>query len=557
MSDFLSNFSQDNYKKTVKKKTKVKKSADKPKESSEPTEKKKVRKKRSKRSHSADESETVKDEDKPESDELPHSEKETSHSEPFSDEENYLPYYDEDEYPYNLIDDELSEEENSSKAPSVIEEELSPIEETVDDVSAETDEREEVTETDPSYKKRKRNKLIITAIISVIALIILLFSYYRFTTIKAPDFTGKPVSEVREWTTDNRIKADINQEYNFDVEANSVIKQEAKKGKRVKKKDKFVVWTSLGPDPDELVKLPDFSTMERVAAEQWVGDNKAENVTITTEFSDKVEEEKFIRQEFSNKEITGETYKRKDQLIVVYSKGKEVFEKNISVPNFVKKLKNEVEEWAKKNEINVTYEESDSNTIELGSVISQSIAENQKMAKKETITVTISKGKAIIVPNFADYNKTTAGEYQGVSVRVVEAFSDTIPFGKLISQSVAAGTKMYGEESAGAVTVTYSSGKPYLRSYMGTAEGDLAEMFFNDYQAKGANVTYTTYYVSSDQPKGSVVKMSVYNEFIPITYNVSIGISDGSRATEIPAASNNSTKSSDIPASKDSNDLSE
>lgn len=500
MSDFLSNFSRDNYKKTLKNKT-DKKDTD---------ETKSVKRYRSKKNRE------ILNDIEPE--EIPGDEARET-----------VPVH------KDGADSEKPSQASESIDDIDLSDELSSKSEEASSLSDEVaDEREEVTETDPSYRQKRKKKIIISIVGAVIAVIVLLFVYHRATTVAAPNFKGKPLSEAREWATDNKIRLEVEQAYDFDADVNHIIRQKAQAGKRVKKKNKFLVVASLGPDPEEPIKLPDFSTMNQEEAEKWVKKNKAENVTIKAEYDDEIEKSKFIKQEFSDKEMTAEKYKRKDQLIVSYSKGKEVFEKNINVPSFIKKAKSEVETWAKKNEINMTYDETDSDTIEQGLVISQSVAENSKIAKREAMTVVISKGKAFVVPNFAEFNKNSAAEYQNLTVNVKEQFSDTVAFGLLISQSVEPGKKIYEAEKATPITVIYSSGRPYLKSYIGLIEGELPELFFNDYQSKGANITYATYYVDSEEPKGTVVDMSNYNEYVPINYSVNIAVSNGVYANTVP-----------------------
>lgn len=398
-------------------------------------------------------------------------------------------------------------------------------------------EHEEETEIDPTYRFKQKKKWLFISIAVLLVLGISMFSFHRLTTIQVPNFVGKEVSDVRDWGVENGVKVDVKQEYNFDTPINSVVKQVDKKGERVKKKEKFVVTASLGPDPAEHIELPDFSALSTVSAEEWVTQNKAENVTITTEFNDKIEKDQFIKEEFKNETITRDNYKREDQLIVKYSKGKEVFEKNISLPNFSGKSKEEVEEWLKKNDVKAKYEEVDSDKVAKGLIIEQNIAPAKKIAKKDSITFKVSKGKALIVPDFSEYNKASASEINDLTLNIKEHFSDTVPFGGLISQSEEAGKKFYDDTKPPMITVVYSSGKPYLKSAMGQLEGDLPQIFFDEYKSKGANITYTTYRMNSDEPKGTVVKMSMYNEYVPLNYSVSIGISNGSGASGAAATS--------------------
>ncbi len=51
----------------------------------------------------------------------------------------------------------------------------------------------------------------------------------------------------------------------------------------------------------------------------------------------------------SDEEISKEEYKRQDNANVYFSKGEEVFEEDIEVPDFVNKNKEEVEQWAETN----------------------------------------------------------------------------------------------------------------------------------------------------------------------------------------------------------------
>ncbi|TLG81404.1 PASTA domain-containing protein [Vagococcus zengguangii] len=441
-------------------------------------------------------------------------------------------------------DEEVLEESQKNQANEMETlREVDDIEAKQKEISAKMPHFDEETQTmtDPSYGKKQLRKKIIIGTSSLVAIGLIVFGYHRMTTVKVPDFVGKKVSDVREWGVDTGVKITPEQVYDFDEEINSVIKQNQTPGERMKKKQKLVVYTSLGPDPEQLIKLPKFEEMTLTQAQEWITEQKAENVTITEEYNDKIEKNKLVKQEFSQKDFDASKYKREDQMILTYSKGKEVFEKNIAMPDFVKTDKSKLDEWIKANQIKADIKWIDADLAK-GKVVSQSIEPKVKVAKRDNIAFTISKGKAIIVPNFAEYNKNNIDEISGLTVQVKEQFSDAVAFGVLISQSAEAGEKYYEGDEIPPVTVVYSAGQPYLRSYIGELEGDLAERFFNDYRSKGADITYTTYRMASSEPKGTVVKMSTYNEFVPTTYSVSIGISDGSLTVEEPKANTKLTE---------------
>ncbi len=483
MSDFLSNFSNDNYKDTMKSKKKNEKPEEKLKneepivneiEGTEPT--KKIRKRRQHKDNRLDESQLFDNPDLVEA----------------------------EDQPINKL--ALTE----------------PIEEISDDLH-------EVS-IDPEYQKKQRNKKIIMGVSGIVILIIGYTLYYQMTHVKMPDFADKSIIDVKKWANDNRMELEVKQGYSLKEEANVVMKQDVNSGKNVKKGQVIKFTISEGPNPEEVIKLPDFKKLSQEEANQFVTKNKAENLNILTEYSDKIEKGKFTKVEFSDKEVTADTYKRRDSVNLYYSKGKETFEKNITVPDFTGKMKNEVEEWANKNGVAMTYEEADSDKVEEGKILSQNIEKNKKIAKHDKMTVKVSVGKAAVVPNFADYSAENAqGAVEGLEVSVKQVFADNIPYGQVISQSVEAGTRLTGKDSK-SVKVVYSYGQPYIKSYFGQLEGDIPKLIYDDFNSKGANITYGIYYMDSDQEKGQIVKMNLYNQYIASNAYITFGISNGRNA---------------------------
>lgn len=397
---------------------------------------------------------------------------------------------------------------------------------------------EELIETDTTYKKKKRRKLIIIIVLVILAVAGLAFFYYESTHVEVPNFAGKELSDVRIWSTENGVELSVEQKYNFDKSVNEVFSQNIK-NKKMKKGNVLKVEASLGPNPDDELPLPDFKTMKLQDAQNWIKEEKADNLTIIEEYSDKIPSGEYTKFEMVTKDVKPESYKRKDTAKLYYSKGKETYEKNISMSDFIGKTKEEAVEWAKKNELTLKIDESDSDTIEAGKVISQSVPKETMVAKKESFTINVSKGKAIIVPDFSQISQeevqTKAPE---INVQPKQVYSDTVSYGRFISQSAEVGQKFIGQDKP-FVEVTYSAGKPYMKDLRdNTLEGDLQKIFYEEYQSKGANITYQVYYLDSSVTKGTVIKMSSYNEFVPTTCVIQIGISKGN-------LSQNTNKTSD------------
>lgn len=395
----------------------------------------------------------------------------------------------------------------------------------------------EETEFDPTYKKRQRRKYLLIALISLLAVVLLSFTYYQLTHVKVPDFANENISEARSWGSEEGVAIKVNQEYDFDVDINQVISQDVEAGKKIRKGKTLTLASSLGADPEEPIELPNFNELDKSAASAWIEENKANNITLIESFDESIDSGSFIRQEAANKELNLEDYRRKDRLNIYYSKGKEVFEKDINVPDFKGKTLAEVTDWAKKNELKLTVEEEFSKEIPIDQVLSQGTAANDKVAKQEEFVVTVSKGKAIVVPDYSFYTMEEAtGIEATIPVVIKSVYSTLTSYGSFISQSVEPGTE-YGEgDTIPPVEVVYSEGQPYIKDLRGSVqEGDLPKLFFDEYQSKGAYIYYEVYYVDSYEPKGTVVEMSHYSQFLSIECTIYIGISLGNMSAPIEA----------------------
>lgn len=389
----------------------------------------------------------------------------------------------------------------------------------------------EDVEIDPDYQRKRILRIGMISAGIVLASLLVFFIYHMLVHVKVDDFIGQPVSEARAWAKDHDVEVELIQEHSMEYDANQIISQSVQAGDKIRKGKTLELTSSLGPDPDETLPLPDFSEMNQWEAESWKEENKAENLQIVMEYHDEIEEGQFIKLTIRDSGIDEETYKRRDSAAVYYSRGKEVFEKNITVPDFTGKAVEEVEQWATTNEIEMTYKESDSDQVEAGFIISQSIAADEKVAKRDEMEVVVSVGKATIVPDFAELTAEEAmTEYPELDIAVKQVYHAEVAYGRLISQSVEAGTKMTDQDDK-RITVTYSLGKPFLQDFRGHLEGELPRLFFDEYQSKGADIKYIVKYVSAPEIKGTVVHMSKFNEFVPMKYTVEIHVSNN---TSVP-----------------------
>jgi serine/threonine-protein kinase len=292
----------------------------------------------------------------------------------------------------------------------------------------------------------------------------------------------------------------------------------------VKKGDTIAISISKGHDMSVSYPLPDFMNMTHSEIEKWAKERYLSKLRVTTESSDTIPVGNVIRFEINDNKVINEV-RRDTPIYIIVSTGEESALKNITVPDFKGKNKAEVDFWALENGITMTYEEKGSDSVPMDSVISQSVAPGEKIAKKDKITIVISLGEGVRVPNFNSIPRDlAASEVPGLMVSMISKYSATVPYGRMISQSVAAGTRLYGNDMK--VTVTYSEGQPFIDNLIGGSEKDLPAYFY-DFYAKGANITYSVTYVDSSEPKGTVISASKNSEFVAMSLVVYFEISKG------------------------------
>ena len=376
---------------------------------------------------------------------------------------------------------------------------------------------------DTSYDKKKIARYA-TIAASVLALCLLIFGIFFITQqVQLRDFVGANITEARTWGIQNRITIEATEVYNLEYDTGIIISQNREADTRIRRGSVLRLEVSKGPNMNEILELPNFEEMTTQEVRQWREELRALNANINEEYSDEVEAGRFIRFEFTDPTVTESSYTRADGLLIYMSRGAQVFEANITVPNFFEKPVEEVKEWAREQRVELIIEEEAHEKVAEGHVIAQSVDPAERVAQRDEITITVSLGISVIVPNFANISFEEAS-YPGLEVEVQRRYNTRLAFGRLISQSVPAGTELIGEGHT--ITVVYSLGRPYIDNLIGESESMLAEYFYS-FSAGGANITYQITYVSSYEPRGTIVGMSRYAQFLGLSERINIRVSRG------------------------------
>ena len=377
---------------------------------------------------------------------------------------------------------------------------------------------------DTKHGKRKMVRFLVTAFIILAIAGAGFFAYWMNSRVEVPDFVGSTIAEQRNWELTNRVTLEVTEEFSLEFDKDVIMAQDKPPGSHVRRGDVLRLTVSQGADPNERIVLPDFEQMTIIEVREWIEEYRLNNVNVNEEYNDVVPEGRFIRMEFPQTGVTAENYTRGDGLLLFMSRGIEVLPENIPVPNFVGRTKADVETWAREHDITVHVVEATSATVAVDSIISQNIEPRTMVARESDITITVSLGPSVIVPNFATMTMEEAENYPDLKVVVRKRFHGTLPFGELIYQSEEPGTELIGEGAE--VVVYFSLGRPFIESLVGKSENVVPAIFY-DFTSQGADISYYIIYVDSHLPRGEIVEMSKFNQWLYMEDYVNIWVSRG------------------------------
>ena len=166
----------------------------------------------------------------------------------------------------------------------------------------------------------------------------------------------------------------------------------------------IMAFAFLHSSPKE-VQVPDVTNLTEAAAKIKLADAKLSVTDVIPVQSDEVESGKVIE----TNPKAGSTVKEKSKITIKVSSGKEA----VTMKDYRNKTYETARDELKKLGFTVEKKEENSDSVEAGKVISQSIAPNQKVEGKDTVvTLVVSKGETSIkMANLKGYTREGAIEY--------------------------------------------------------------------------------------------------------------------------------------------------
>ena len=255
-------------------------------------------------------------------------------------------------------------------------------------------------------------------------------------TLILPDMTDKKTDDILKFVDENFLNnVDIVFEEN-EIENDKIIRQNTIGN--IKRNDKLVFTASLGNKENlKPIKLKDLKNKKLLNTTTYLGKHGIP-YELKFEYSNKVKRGRIIKTDKKpNDEI-----KQTDKIIITVSKGKE-----IKVPDLKNKTLKEVTKWMIQNNLQIEYSDKYDNDVKKGKVIETNFKQGDIIEEETIVKVVFSKGK-LKLPKFdnIDKFKTWADKYQ-IKYEIKEEFSDDIPKDSIIKFSKKEGEKINPDET--------------------------------------------------------------------------------------------------------------
>ncbi len=259
-----------------------------------------------------------------------------------------------------------------------------------------------------------------------------------FIVSKGPDYNKEIIlSDMSGWNIDDAVSiikenllnnVTVNFEENTDVKKDTIISQ-SKTGK-MKRNDTLIFTVSLGSkDSIKQVKMKNLTNKSLFDACLFLNRNLI-TYEIKYEFSNKIDKGNIINTSVKK----GTTVKPNDKIILTVSKGKK-----ITVKDFTNKSLSQATKWAILNNLNIDYSDEYNDKVKQGNIISMTYKQGDVIEEDSTIKFVVSKGK-LKMPKFDSLAsfKAWADTYK-VKYEVKEEFDDNKAQGDIIKFSVQTG----------------------------------------------------------------------------------------------------------------------
>jgi len=279
-----------------------------------------------------------------------------------------------------------------------------------------------------------------------------------------------------------------------------------------------------------MVEVPNFIGRPAQEANTWALANRI-SLNLDNDYSIYVDEGHVIHQNV----IEGNMLRRGSSLSLLISAGPDMNE-ILTLPDFASMTIQEIREWRSVNQVSsASIMEEYNDSIYAGRLVRKEFASpavnESNFTRNDGLLLFMSRGqedpervaRIPVIPDFTGYLRDQVGTFSGLTVQVVSQFDMEIPYGRLVSQSIEPGTRITQDNNE--ITLIFSLGRPYIEDLRGQLENVIAPYFYQ-YTLGGADITYSIRYVWSEEPRGTIVRITHFNQWLELDTHVEIQVSN-------------------------------
>ena len=330
-----------------------------------------------------------------------------------------------------------------------------------------------------------------------------------------PSFYNQSLTEVNKWKEENNINVIEKYEYNDEIKKYYVVGQSITAPTLTKDIKEITFIISNGPDINKEIIIPSFIGLKYDDVIKFIEENYLTNVKF-----------EFVKSEDNSDTVIDQkgsgSMKRSDLITLTIATSEQG---EINIPDFTNKSLLYAKSWLEKNGFKTDIKYDYSDDIEKDNIISQSKKNEVANPETDTIELTISKGKEMIVPDIINMNIDDINKWimeNELKVTYKEIYNDDVKMGDVISSSIEKGEKI---SNGDAVEITISKGNLRMIEFTNINE-------FTNW-AKENNIVYEINYEYSDTIKKDELIKCSHNkgESIKTDDTVIITISKGKSVT--------------------------
>ena len=245
--------------------------------------------------------------------------------------------------------------------------------------------------------------------------------------IKLKDLKNESLLHAEVYLGRNGILYELKYDFSNTIKKGNVITSSVKEGTTVKPDEKITLTISKG----KKIKVPNLKNKTMSYITKWMVENNIQ-INYKDRYDNNIKSGRVIESNYKEGDIIEEG----TTVDIIFSKGPLVMKKFDNINDF--------KSWADTNGIKYEIKEEFNEEIEKDKIIKTSIEEGKNINLEETITVYVSKGIAVKVPNFIGKSKSEVQkecDSLGINCSFTESYS-TKTKGTVIAQNINAGTEI-------------------------------------------------------------------------------------------------------------------